>query len=326
MIIARTPLRISLGGGGTDLPSYYRSAGDGFLVAAAITKYIYIAINQNFDDDILLKYSAIERVKEVDDVRHPLFREALRLTRTRNRVEISSMADIPANTGLGSSGSFTVGLLKALHAYQHSVVSNAQLAEQACHIEIDRLGEPVGKQDQFIAAMGGVTAFEFREDDSVEISPVPMAQSTRDRLEENLHLFYTGMTRSAGYILADQDQKSKASDAGTKDNLDQVKRIGRESFDALRDGNLKWFSALMSEQWELKRARSPSATNRQIDEWIRTGLEAGAEGGKLVGAGGGGFLLFYSEHKADLREAMSALGLPEVRFRFDYEGTKLVVS
>ena len=326
MIISRTPLRISLGGGGTDLPSYYRAAGGGFLVAAAISRHVYVAVNRNFDDNVLLKYSQIERVPTAGDVRHPLLREALRMTGTDRRVEISSMADIPANTGLGSSGSFTVGVLKALHAHERHVVTNRELAEQACRIEIDVLGEPVGKQDQFIAAIGGVTAFEFRADDSVEVCPVAMSDATRWRLEENLLLFYTGMRRSASEILVDQDQKSRSSDASTMTNLDETRRIGRQSYHALLAGDLGRFAALMTEQWELKRSRSPSATNAEIDAWIKQGLEAGAAGGKLVGAGGGGFLLFYSESKPELRDAMAEIGLPEVRFTFDFEGTKLVVA
>ena len=326
MIISRTPLRISLGGGGTDLPSYYRSAGGGFLVAAAITRHVYVAVNRNFDDDILLKYSRIERVGCVDEIRHPLLREALRTTGTQRHVEISSMADIPANTGLGSSGSFTVGVLKALHAYERNQCSNRDLAEQACRIEIEVLREPVGKQDQFIAAVGGVTAFEFCPDDTVSVMPIAMSDDTRYRLEENLLLFYTGLRRSASEILVEQDDKSKSSDEATLRNLDEVRRIGRESYDALLGGDLPRFAALMTEQWELKRSRSPSATNTEIDAWISRGLAAGATGGKLVGAGGGGFLLFYSESKAPVRAVMAELGLAEVRFAFDYEGSKLVVS
>src|SRR2546430_9992444 len=218
MIITRTPMRVSLGGGGTDLPSHYRVSG-GFLVAATISLHVYIAVNHRFDDDILLKYSHIEQVARVSDVRDPLLREALRLAGVERRVEISSMADIPANTGLGSSGSFTVGVVKALHAHQHRLVSNRELAEQACHIEIDRLGEPVGKQDQYIAALGGVTAFRFHPDDSVQVLPVPMSEDTRYRLEENLLLFYSGMRRSASDVLADQDAKSRAGNTETSSNL-----------------------------------------------------------------------------------------------------------
>jgi D-glycero-alpha-D-manno-heptose-7-phosphate kinase len=326
MIISRTPLRISLGGGGTDLPSYYRAAGGGFLVAAAITRHVYVAVNRNFDEDILLKYSSIERVGSIDEVRHPLLREALRLTGVKRRVEISSMADIPANTGLGSSGSFTVGVLKALHAHTRNVVTNRELAEQACSIEIDVLREPVGRQDQYIAAIGGVTAFEFLPDDTVRVTPVPMSDPTRWRLEENLLLFYTGIRRSASDILVEQDRSSKASEQSMMSNLDETRRIGRESYECLLGGDLARFAALMTEQWELKCSRSPSATTAEIDTCIRAGLASGASGGKLVGAGGGGFLLFYSEAKADLREAMARIGLPEVRFAFDFEGSKLVVA
>lgn len=325
MIISRTPVRISLGGGGTDLPSYYRSNRGGFVVAGAISRHVYIAVNRHFDDDIFLKYSQLERVPEVDRVRHPLLREAMRLTGVQRHVEISSMADVPARTGLGSSGSFTVGVLKALHAHQRHVVSNVQLAEEACRIEIDVLADPVGKQDQFIAAVGGVTGFEFRPDDTVEVVPVPMPEETRNRLEENLLLFFTGIRRSASEVLAEQDAKSRSGDGGTARNLDRVRQIGRESFEALAAGDLKWFATLMSDQWELKRSRTPSATTGEIDAWLRRGLEAGAWGGKLVGAGGGGFLLFYSEHKAELRAALAELGLQEVRFTFDYEGAKLLV-
>jgi D-glycero-alpha-D-manno-heptose-7-phosphate kinase len=330
MIISRTPLRISLGGGGTDLPSYYKPAGGGFLIAAAITRHVYVAVNRNFDEGILLKYSKIERVPCVGDVEHPLLREALRISGTERRVEISSMADIPANTGLGSSGSFTVGVLKALHAHERHLVSNRELAEQACHIEIDILREPVGRQDQYIAAIGGVTAFDFHPDDTVTVTPVPMADITRWHLEENLLLFYTGMRRSASEILVEQDRRSKSSDPATASsmmgNLDETRRIGRESYEALVAGDLAAFAALMTEQWHLKISRSPTATNAEIDAWITAGLGAGASGGKLVGAGGGGFLLFYSESKADLRAAMAGIGLPEVRFSFDYEGSKLVVA
>lgn len=326
VIISRTPVRISLGGGGTDLPSHYRTQGGGFVVSGAISRHIYIAVNAQFEDDIFLKYSQLERVTSVDEVRHPLLREALRLTGVHRQVEVSSMADVPANTGLGTSSSFTVGVLKALHALQRNAVSNRELAEQACSIEIDVLGEPVGKQDQFIAAIGGVTAFEFQPDDSVTVTPVPMSPDTRHQLEDHLLLFYTGIRRSASDVLAEQDAASRQLDRNVSENLNDVARIGRDSFEALRMGDLAWFATLMSRQWELKRLRTPSASNAGIDGWIRAGIQAGAWGGKLVGAGGGGFLLFYTEDRAGLRSAMGALGLPELRFTFDYEGTKLLVA
>lgn len=326
MIISKTPVRVSLGGGGTDLPSYYRSHGGGFVIAGAISRHVYIAVNRHFNEDILLKYSQLERVSERDEIRHPLLREALRLTGIDRQIEISCMADVPSGIGLGSSGSFTVGVLKALHAFRRDLVSREQLAQEACHIEIDSLGDPVGKQDQYIAALGGITGFEFKPDDGVVIESVPMSDETRDRLEENLLLFFTGAQRSAAEVLVVQDRKSAGGDRATVANLDRVRAIGRESWEALSTGDLKWFAGLMTEQWELKRERTPGATTDSIDAWIRKGLDAGALGGKLVGAGGGGFVMFYSERTADLRSLMHEEGLPELRFAFDYEGTKLVVD
>lgn len=323
MIITRTPLRISLGGGGTDLPSYYRRASGGFLLAAAISKYVFIAINRNFDDAVLLKYSHIERVRRPADAQHPLFREALLLAGVDRAVEISAMADIPAGTGMGSSGAFTVGLLRALHAYQRDNVSREQLAQEAAHIEIDRLGEPVGKQDQYIAAIGGITAFEFRPDDDVDIVPLRMSDSTRHRLEENLLLFYTGVRRSASEVLAVERDPAAAVDLD--ENLDAVKALGHETHAALEADDLERFGKLLTEQWRLKLERSPTDAHRDFDRVIADGVEAGAAGGKLVGAGGGGFLLFYAENKADLREAMATRGLHEVRFGIDYEGSTTIV-
>lgn len=326
MIISKTPVRVSLGGGGTDLPSYYRAHGGGFVVAGAISRHVYIAVNRHFDETILLKYSQLERVSDRADIHHPLLREALALTGIDRQIEISCMADVPAGIGLGSSGSFTVGVLKALHAYRRDVVSNTELAEEACHIEIEQLGNPVGKQDQYIAAVGGVTAFEFHPDQRIDVRPVPMSEETRDRLEEHLLLFFTGTRRAAPGVLAEQDRKSAGRDPETAANLDRVKAIGLESLEALSTGDLKWFANLMTEQWELKRRRTPGATTGQIDGWIGRGLDAGAWGGKLVGAGGGGFLMFYSEKTSDLRTAMYEEGLAELRFSFDYEGVRLVVA
>jgi len=325
VIITRTPLRISLGGGGTDLPSYYRSAEGGFLVAAAIDRHVYIAVNRNFDDDLMLKYSNIERVDEPARVEHPLLREALLVAGVHRAVEVSSMADVPAGTGLGSSGAFTVGLLRALFSYRRHTISARELANLACEIEMDRLGAPVGKQDPYIAAIGGVTAFSFHSDEEVDIHPVAMTDQVRNRLEDNLLLFYTGVRRSAADELSDQGAGTRgARDA--KANLDAVKELGQSSLEALEKGDLAGFAQLMTEQWRRKHERSPSTVHRTIDEWIRRGIDAGAEGGKLVGAGGGGFLLFYAETKADLRTAMQELGLEEVRFGFDYDGITTLVS
>ncbi|HMF03348.1 MAG TPA: galactokinase [Acidimicrobiia bacterium] len=325
MIISRTPMRISLGGGGTDLPSYYRKAGKGFLIAAAISKYIYIAVNRTFDDSILLKYSQLEHVERPERVKHPLLRECMVATDVTTSIEISSMADIPAGTGLGSSGAFTVGVLKALHAYRHEIVSNEHIAARACEIEIGRLGEPSGKQDPYIAAIGGLTAFEFHADESVAVIPVPLAEPVRHRIEDNLVLFYTGIRRPASDVLAVEQSQGEAS-TRLDDNLDAVRAIGYETMDALTTGELGAFGELLTRQWRLKLERSPTATHGQMHDWITRGVAAGAAGGKLVGAGGGGFLLFYAEAKADLRDAMAELGLPEVRFALDYLGATTVIS
>jgi D-glycero-alpha-D-manno-heptose-7-phosphate kinase len=240
-------------------------------------------------------------------------------------VEISSMADIPAGTGLGSSGAFTVGLLKALYAHTHRLASNEELAELACHIEIDLLGEPVGKQDQYAAAIGGITAFDYQSDDTVLITPVSMPVDARNRFEDGLVLFYTGIRRSASEELTTQ-VGAVLTGRAVEDNLRKVRDLGRCSFDALREGDLENFARLLTEQWELKYERSSSATHAQVDAWIREGIAAGALGGKLVGAGGGGFLLFYADAKVQLRHRMADLGLEEVRFGFDYEGAKTLVS
>jgi D-glycero-alpha-D-manno-heptose-7-phosphate kinase len=326
MIITRTPLRISLGGGGTDLPSYYRKAGHGFLIAAAITKYVYIAVNENFEDDLLLKYSKVERVDGQDSVTHPLLRECLASTGSWRGIEISSMADIPTGTGLGSSGSFTVGVLKALRMYSHQSNGNLDIAAEACHIEIDTLGEPVGKQDQYIAAVGGITAFTFRDDETVEVSPLELDPRTRARVEENLMLFYTGVRRSASEVLAEERSATSSVASSLDDNLDRTRAIGYATRDALVGGDLEQFGALLTDQWMLKYRRQPNATHDQVHGWIQQGIEAGALGGKLVGAGGGGFLLFYADRKAELRDAMSSIGLAEVPFRIDYEGSAVIVA
>jgi len=326
MIITRSPLRISLGGGGTDLPSYYVDHS-GFLIAAAIDKYVYITLHQTFVEELIIKYSKMERVKSVDEVQHPIIRECLRLTGVEApHLEITSMADIPAGTGLGSSGSFTTALLKALHTLKKNLVHPRDLAEQACHIEIDVLGEPVGKQDQYIAAFGGVTCFKFLPNGHVDAWPLQIDQDTLYSLEDNLLLFFTGYSRSASEILKEHDEKSKKSDKEMISNLHFVKDLGKESRDALESGDLHRFAELMHEHWEHKRKRSASMSNDPIDEWYEIARANGALGGKLVGAGGGGFLMFYAEDKARLRKAMREIGLPEVRFRIDFEGTKVVAQ
>jgi D-glycero-alpha-D-manno-heptose-7-phosphate kinase len=321
LIISRTPLRISLGGGGTDLPSYYEHNAGGFLVAAAITKYIYVSVHQNFVDKFWLKYSKFEDAVNISDIKHPLIREALKFAEIKDFLEISSQADIPAGTGLGSSGTFAVGLLKALYASKHEFMSNTQIAEVACHLEIDVLGEPVGKQDQFIAALGGLTALEFMQDGTVKPRSLQMSSVHRYDLEEGLMLFYTGIKRSASQELSALEKGASVKDSGIQQNLNNVKEIGYKSLETLEQGKLTQFGQLLTRQWQLKFERAPSKTHIEINSWIEQGIAAGAIGGKLVGAGGGGFLLFMTENKAGLRSAMEKIGLREVPFAFDYKGS-----
>ncbi len=326
MIIARSPLRITLGGGGTDLPSYYREHG-GFLVAGAIDKYVYVTVLRPFVPGIFLKYSKLEHVERVEDVQHPIIREAIRMLEFRTpQLEITTLTDIPAGTGLGSSGSFTTALLKALHAHRHRLLHPDELAELACTIELDRLKEPVGKQDQYIAAYGGLTGFTFHPDGRVEAERLKVPRETLFDLEDNLLLFFTGFSRTAGSILKDQDTRTAGSDREMLANLHAVKAMGLKSRAVLEAGDAAGFGALMHEQWELKRRRSAGMSNPRIDEWYDLGRKAGALGGKLVGAGGGGFLMFYAGDRNRLRHAMAGAGLEEVRFRFDFEGTKILVG
>jgi D-glycero-alpha-D-manno-heptose-7-phosphate kinase len=326
MIIARSPLRITLGGGGTDLPSYYR-AHEGFLLSAAIDKYVFVTVIRPFTEGIFLKYSQLEHVEQISQVRHPIIREGLNLLGFKTpQVEITTLADIPAGTGLGSSGSFTTALLKALYTHRRRHLNQTELAELACHIEIDRLGEPVGKQDQYIAAVGGVTCFTFCADDTVTAAPLSISMDTMFDLEDNLLLFFTGFSRNAGSILKDQNTRTKQSDGEMLKNLHYVKELGYRSRHALEQGNTRLFGELMHEHWEHKKRRYGGMSNPKIDEWYELGLRSGAVGGKLVGAGGGGFLMFMAQDRNRLRHKMAAAGLEEVRFRFDFEGTKVVMS
>lgn len=326
MIITRSPLRITLGGGGTDLPSYYLQ-NEGFLVAAAIDKYVYITLHQTFVEDLIVKYSKLERVPSAADLQHPIVREAFDLVGMDGRyLEMTSMADIPAGTGLGSSGSFTTALLKALHTHRRNLVHPRELAEEACHIEIDRLEQPIGKQDQYIAAFGGLTCFRFKKDGSIDAWPLRLSEETRDNLEDGLSLFFTGYSRSASEILKDQDKRTRGDDRGMIENLNYIKDLGYRSAQALEDGRLDDFGLLMHEHWEHKKRRSGGMSNPKIDEWYELAMANGAIGGKLIGAGGGGFLMFWAKDKTRLRHAMLGAGLTEVRFRFDFEGTKVVVG
>jgi D-glycero-alpha-D-manno-heptose-7-phosphate kinase len=325
MIITRSPLRITLGGGGTDLPSYYRHYG-GFLIAAAIDRYVYVTVLRPFTPGIFLKYSKLEQVDQVDEVQHPIIREALRMMKLNTpQIEITTLADIPAGTGLGSSGSFTTALLKALYAHRRRLIHPGDLAELACDIEINKLGEPIGKQDQYIAAFGGITAFRYQPDDRVEANPLQIKMDTLFDLEDNLLLFFTGFSRSAGAILKDQNTRTQESDQEMLNNLHYVKELGFRSQTALEQGKTDEFGEILHEHWEHKKKRSGGMSNPQINEWYDLARAQGALGGKLVGAGGGGFLLFYTRERRKLRQAMGKTGLEEVRFRFDFEGTKILL-
>lgn len=324
MIITGTPLRISLGGGGTDVPSFYEQS-PGFVLSAAINKYVYIGINATFTPDYLLKYSAMERVERIDQVQHRIMAEALRLLDIEPGVEIVSLADIPSGTGLGSSGSFTVGLLRALYAFRHEQIDPAELAELACHIEIDRLGEPVGKQDQYIASYGGLTCFEFEADGRVSAKRLDISEADMHELEDHLLLFFTGYSRAASTVLQDQRDRSRRGEAEMLENLTETRELGRRIRTALEGGELEAFGRMMHEHWVIKRSRTVGMSNGAIDDWYELGTANGAIGGKLVGAGAGGFLLFYASDPARLRAAMAEEGLQEVRFAFDHDGSSVIV-
>ncbi|MBT4489635.1 MAG: galactokinase [Rhodospirillaceae bacterium] len=325
MIIARSPLRISLGGGGTDLPSYYRHH-EGFLIAASIDRYVYITLQKTFEQQLIVKYSQVERVPNAKSLRHPIVREALTLLGMENEhLEITSIADIPTGSGLGSSGSFTVALLKALHTLNDNLVSRNDLAEQACHIEIDRLNEPIGKQDQYIAAYGGITCFRFTKDDRVVIEPLRISTETMGRLQTNFLLFHTGISRKANSILKEQNDKTLETNQDMVDNLHYVKEMGFRSKEAFESGELHEIGAIMHEHWQHKKKRSKAMSSPQIDEWYKFALENGAIGGKVIGAGGGGFLMLYSEDTDRLRAAMAGAGVREVVFRLEAEGTSTIV-
>lgn len=326
MIIVRSPLRISLGGGGTDLPSYYQEHS-GFLIAAAIDKYVYINLHQTFVEDLIIKYSKLERVTSIAEIEHPIIRESLKhVNVSPSYLEITSMADIPAGTGLGSSGSFTTGLLKALHTFKKNLIHPRELAEEACHIELNLLKEPIGKQDQYIAAYGGITCFDFLPNGKVEAQPLKIDSETLYNLEDNLLLFFTGYSRSASDILKEQDNKSKEKNQDMTANLHFIKELGLKSKEAFEKGDLHEFANLMNVHWQHKKQRSAKMSNTKIDEWYELALANGALGGKMIGAGGGGFLMFYTDDKARLRHAMRQAGLQEVRFRFDFAGTQVIAQ
>jgi D-glycero-alpha-D-manno-heptose-7-phosphate kinase len=324
VIISRTPLRITLGGGGTDLPSYYERFG-GMVLSAAIDRYVYVAINRTFTDDYFLKYSAIERVQRIEDIEHPIIREALRLHPIGPSIELVSVADIPAGTGLGSSGTFTVGLLKSIYAFMRQNVTAEQIAAEACHIEMDILGRPVGKQDQYASAYGGLECQKIDQDGKVTVASIAVSTDTLHDLQEHMCLFFTGYSRNADEILEEQRTQSTEGDIEMIESLHRVKSIGLASLTALQKGDTAAFAGLMNEHWEHKKRRSATMSNSAIDTLYQIGMGNGALGGKLVGAGSGGFLLFYAKDTDQLRRAFASEGLNEVRFQFDHDGSVVLV-
>jgi D-glycero-alpha-D-manno-heptose-7-phosphate kinase len=327
MIITKTPFRVTLGGGGTDLPSFYREHG-GFVLAMCIDKYVYLNVNTPIiDDRIRVSYSKTEMVDTVDEVQHTLVREALKFFRIPTGIEIVSIADIPAGTGLGSSSCYLVGLLNALHNLAQEPIGPHQLAEEACHLELDVLNKPIGKQDQYMAAFGGLTALDIDRDGKVKVSRLSLSSETLEALESNLLLFYTHETRDASTILDRQDKSTKGGDIQVLQSLKQIKEIGLEIRESIVKGNLRYFGELMDLHWQSKKRLSKQISSSQIDQWYELAKQNGAIGGKISGAGGGGFLALYCEEgKAKLREAMRRAGLRELSFRLEFEGSKVVFN
>lgn len=326
MIVSRTPLRLPLGGGGTDLPSYYSKYG-GSLLSVAINKYVYVIVNKNFDKGIKASYRRIEEVDSLEKLEHPLVRESLRMMGIESAIEIYSMADAPGNTGLGSSSAYCVGLLNSLHAYKRRAASPQTLADEACRIEMDILKEAVGKQDQYLAAFGGLTKLDIDKGGKVTVTTPLLSQDTFDRLESNLLLFYTGFQRRASEVLVEQDNSTKADESAVVENLHRIKDIGGRIVQALEAGEVDEVGPLFDEHWTAKKQLSKKVSNPEINRLYEIGMKSGATGGKLIGAGGGGFIAFYCPHdKGRLRAAMKEANAPEFPFQFDYEGSKIIFN
>ena len=327
MIVSRAPVRFSLGGGGSDLPSYAAKHG-GYLVAAAIDRYVFVAANRRFYDSIRLAYSKTETVDAVDQIEHRIFRETLRLSGVTRGIELVTVADVPSNSGLGSSSAFTVALLNALHAYQRRSVSSEQLAREACHIEIDVLGEPIGKQDQYISAYGGLTGFTFHPDGAVDVERLPVAPEIVDALEHNLTIFYSGVERAASTVLTAQAAQIEGDVDRAVERMHRIKALGHETRDLLLKGDLDRYGEVLHEHWTNKRRLASNMTDATIDEHYEAARKAGAIGGKLMGAGGGGFFMFYTRPGDKLRvwNTMTQRGLLPLRFRFDQDGARIVAN
>ena len=325
MIITRTPFRLSLGGGGTDLPSYYSKKG-GFFVSGAIDMYVHIAVNPRFEEDsVRVSYATTEIVREASQLKHPLVREGLDVVGIKSGIEIVSIADAPASTGLGSSGSFCVGLLRALHAYLREEKSSQYVAEEACNISMHRLKEPSGKQDEYVAAFGGIRSYEIETGGEVKVETIPLSTNALSELEANTLLFYTGITRSSASVLSKQNRAVEKGDAMAR--MDRIKAIGLKIRDALAGGDLTRFGQLLDEHWKAKKGVVKEMSNDRIERWYKVAKENGALGVKVIGAGGGGFLMVYCEDgRSRLRSAMDKEGLVEHRFRFEPEGSKIIYN
>ena len=323
MIIIRSPLRISIGGGGTDIPSYYEKKG-GFFISAAINKYVFVTITEPFEKGIYLKYSQIEKTNNVKNIKHKIIREVLKNEIKKNKIEITTLTDIPAKTGLGSSGSFSTALIKALYSFKGKIISKRELAEKACDIEINKLKQPSGKQDQYISAYGGITEFEINKKGYVKVKKLNISNDTKLNLENNLLLFFTGFSRNSSLILKEQNTKTLKQSRDIIRNLDYVKELGLEIKKNLINGNCDEFGKLMHEHWKNKLKRSRKMSNSTIDNIYNFALKNGALGGKLIGAGGGGFLLFYTDDPKRLRLSMKNKKIEEVNFKFDLEGVKQI--
>jgi D-glycero-alpha-D-manno-heptose-7-phosphate kinase len=328
MILSRAPFRISLGGGGTDLPSYYRRFG-GFVVSAAINKYVYISVNRPAADQFIrVKYSRYEQVSSPDEIQHDLVRPALKILELNGSLEITSMADAPAGTGLGSSGTYLVALLTALHELKREKVPTQVLAEQACYVEMELARHPVGKHDHYLAAFGGMPCLEIATDGRVKVTPLNISLSTAEEFRSNVLLYYTGITRGSSDILSEQQDGTDRNDAPMVDSLHRTKELGYGIKEALEGGDLERFGELLDAHWQNKKRRSAKVTDRRIDGWYELARAQGALGGKIMGAGGGGFFMFYcpSRTKNGLRDALARAGLREMPYDFDYEGAKVVVN
>jgi D-glycero-alpha-D-manno-heptose-7-phosphate kinase len=328
VILARAPLRIALGGGGTDLPSYYEKYG-GFILSAAIDKYIYVYLNRPCaDDQIRVKYTRYEEVTTPQEVRHDLVRPALIELGVQDNIEITSMADVPAGTGLGSSATYLVALLTGLHELKRERIPTQALAEEACHIEMDLAGHAVGKHDHYLAAFGGITCLEIERDGRVTVSPLDISTTAADELRHNVLLFFTGITRNADSILREQKLDTSSAQPEVVESLHRTLELGRQVKAALEAGRVDDFGLLLHEHCENKKRRSALISNPAVDRWYSIARECGAIGGKIVGAGGGGFLLLYCSGaaKAAVREALAREGLREMPFAFDYDGAKVMLN